>query len=195
MSAQSKQSWQAAVDTSAAWLAGNTPWRLVLQEISAGVCDIAIMAQLLPATGNFLWESGPREAYILICNGPVSAEGRDKLFALYEALPRPRYTIAFGTRAISGADLDQCAGIVTHVDEVMNVDVYVLSYPPQPEALLAGIQQLVTPLLAHYREARPISKLESLPAEVLQRHLEQAGAPPTYEEIARDRHLIDRPPF
>ena len=90
----------------------------------------------------------------------------------------------------------QCDGcIVTHVDAVMKVDVYILAFPPQPEALLDGIQQLVSPLLAHYRAAKPVSRLESLPAEVLQRHLEQIGAPPTHEEMARDQHLADRPPY
>jgi NADH:ubiquinone oxidoreductase subunit B-like Fe-S oxidoreductase len=195
MSAQSKQSWQAAVDSAAAWLARNTPWRMVIQEISADVCDVVIVARLLPASGNFLWETGPHEAHVLICSGPVSEEARDNLFARYEELPKPRYAIAFGTKAISRADYELCADVVTHVDERIKVDVYVLSYPPQPEALQNGIQELVRPLLAHYKEAKPVSKLESLPAEVLQRHLEQIGAPPTHEEMDRDRHLADRPPY
>ncbi len=195
MSAQSQHSWQAALDVSAAWLARNTPWRMVIPEISADVCDVVIVARLFPAAGNFLWDTGPHEAHLLICNGPASEAGRDAILARYEALPKPRYVIAFGTKAVSRADYELCADIIGHVDEVMKVDVYVLSYPPQPEALLDGIQHLINPMLDLYRAAKPVSKLESLPAEVLHRHLEQIGAPPTQEELARDRHLAERPPY
>lgn len=58
-------------------------------------------------------------------------------------MPMPKYVIAIGSCAISGAPFNGSYSVYEGVDRVIPVDVYVGGCPPRPEAIINGILRLI----------------------------------------------------
>jgi NADH:ubiquinone oxidoreductase subunit B-like Fe-S oxidoreductase len=75
--------------------------------------------------------------------GPVTRQAKSRLLRIYEQMPMPKYVIAIGSCAISGAPFNGSYSIYEGVDKVIPVDVYVGGCPPRPEAIINGMLRLI----------------------------------------------------
>lgn len=85
----------------------------------------------------------PRHADILAVTGPVTRQTRSRLLRIYEQMPQPKYVIAIGSCAVSGAPFIGSYNVYGGVDKVLPVDVYVGGCPPRPEAIIHGVLRLI----------------------------------------------------
>ena len=58
-------------------------------------------------------------------------------------MPDPKYVIAVGTCALSGAPFTNCYNVSGGIDSILPVDIYVPGCPPKPEAIIDGIKKLL----------------------------------------------------
>lgn len=90
-----------------------------------------------------LLEGSPRHADVLAVTGPVTLQVKDRLIRVYEQMPEPKYVIAIGACAVSGAPFKDCYNVLGGIDTVLPVDAYVPGCPPKPEAIIDGIAKLI----------------------------------------------------
>ena len=114
---------------------------------SCNGCDIEIVASRAPKYDlerfGILFKGSPRHADILAVTGPVSRQTRSRLLRIYNQMPEPKYVIAIGSCAISGAPFYGSYSHFEGVQNVLPVDVYVGGCPPRPEAIIDGILRLL----------------------------------------------------
>ena len=92
----------------------------------------------LPGVDGDAYELEPGQANLLIVAGRLSPAFCPWLSTLYEQLARPKWVIAFGTCAASGALFDTVA-----VEQVIPVDVVLPGCPPHPSMLRDAVDTLV----------------------------------------------------
>ena len=94
--------------------------------------------------GAGVFRNSPRQADLMIVAGTVNAKLAPIIKRLYDQMPAPRYVIALGSCAICGGPFDQQENyaVVTGVDKIIPVDIFVPGCPPRPEALINGILEL-----------------------------------------------------
>jgi len=90
-----------------------------------------------------LFKGSPRHADILAVTGPVSRQARSRLLRIYNQMPEPKYVIAIGSCAISGAPFHGSYSHHGGVRNVLPVDVYVSGCPPRPEAIIDGLLRVI----------------------------------------------------
>jgi Ni,Fe-hydrogenase III small subunit/ferredoxin len=81
----------------------------------------------------------PRFADLLLVTGPVTHGMRDALLRTYEAMPEPRWVMACGTAAVSGALTGGGYAAGNGVDEILPVDLYLPGSPPNPAAIIEAL--------------------------------------------------------
>ena len=126
------------------WGRSNSLWPLTF---ATSCCGIEMMAFGAPRHdmarfGVEVYRASPRQADVIIVAGTIVPKMAPVLKRLYDQMPDPKYVIAMGACAISGGPFANSYHIVTGVDKVIPVDVYVPGCPPRPEALFYGIMQL-----------------------------------------------------
>jgi NADH-quinone oxidoreductase subunit B len=84
----------------------------------------------VPGFDGSAYDLEPEQTNVLIVAGRVSATFAPMLRALYGQIAAPRWVIAYGTCAISGAILNTLP-----TDQVIPVDILVSGCPPPPHAL------------------------------------------------------------
>ena len=93
-----------------------------------------------------LVKGSPRHADIIAVTGPVTRQCKSRLLRIYRQIPNPKYVVAIGSCAISGAPFTGSYNVHEGVDKVIPVDVYVVGCPPKPEAMIHGMLRLIEKL-------------------------------------------------
>ncbi|HUF00921.1 MAG TPA: hypothetical protein VMN35_00720 [Gaiellaceae bacterium] len=87
--------------------------------------------------------ASPRHADALLVTGPVTTRMREPLLAAYAAMPEPRRVVALGDCAVGRGILGTPDEIVGPADTVLPVDLRIPGCPPTPEAIAAGVLELI----------------------------------------------------
>ncbi|HOC20634.1 MAG TPA: NADH-quinone oxidoreductase subunit D [Anaerolineae bacterium] len=93
--------------------------------------------------GMEIMRASPRQADLFIVNGTVTKKMAPQLVRLYDQMAEPKYVIAMGACAISGGPFKEGYNVVSGVDRLIPVDVYIPGCPPRPESLIQGILALL----------------------------------------------------
>ncbi len=129
------------------WAQTRSPWIIHFNAGGCNGCDIEVVAAFTPRFDverfGILLKGSPRHADILAVTGPVTLQVRDRLVRIYDQMPEPKYVLAIGACACSGAPFKDCYNVLGGVDEVLPVDVYVPGCPPKPEAIIDGVVKLI----------------------------------------------------
>jgi NADH-quinone oxidoreductase subunit B len=92
--------------------------------------------------GGEVFRPSPRQVDVLLVPGVVTRKMAPVLLALHEAMAEPRFVVAIGNGAISGAPFAGSYSVVANLHELLPVDVFIPGDPPHPEAIIAGLQKL-----------------------------------------------------
>ena len=92
--------------------------------------------------GSEVYRPSPRQVDLLLVAGVVTRKMAPVITRLYHAMAAPRFVIAVGSGAISGAPFAGSYNVPGGVDRIVPVDVYVPGDPPRPEAIIEAVEQL-----------------------------------------------------
>jgi NADH-quinone oxidoreductase subunit B len=85
----------------------------------------------------------PRQADILLVTGYVATKTLKRILLTYEQMPAPRYVIGICSCTVNGGMYWQSYATVKKLNEYLPVDMYIAGCMPRPEAVIAGLQQLM----------------------------------------------------
>ena len=129
------------------WARQKSPWLLHFNTGGCNGCDIEILSLLTPRYDverfGILKESSPRHADILICTGPVTQQVKPRLQRIYDQMPEPKWVLAVGSCSCSGGIFSGAYNILSGIDKVLPVDMYIPGCPCRPEAIIDGIVKLL----------------------------------------------------
>jgi len=80
--------------------------------------------------------ASPRQADVMIVNGPVTIKWAPRLKALYDQMPEPKFVVALGECAILGGPFKGSYSVIDGVNKIIPVDFYLPGCPPRPEMFL-----------------------------------------------------------
>lgn len=95
----------------------------------------------------------PRQADILLVTGYVATKTLKRILLTYEQMPAPRYVIGICSCTVNGGMYWQSYATVKKLNEYMPVDMYIAGCMPRPEAVIAGLQQLMDKIEAGRAES------------------------------------------
>ena len=134
------------------WSRLKSPWLLHFNGGACNGCDIEVVDALTPRYDlerfGVLLKSTPRHADVLVVSGPVTRQQVKRLKRIYEQMPEPKFVMAVGACACSGGVFDGCYSVVSGVDKVLPVSIYIPGCPARPEAILDGAVKLLGALEA-----------------------------------------------
>lgn len=96
----------------------------------------------LARLGSEVLRPSPRQTDVLIVSGAVTRKMAPVIQTLYEALAEPRFVIALGSGAVSGAPWQGSYNVLPGIEGLVPVDLWVPGDPPRPAAVLAAIRAL-----------------------------------------------------
>jgi Ni,Fe-hydrogenase III small subunit len=123
---------------------------LAVRHVDCGSCN-GCEHELILASGPYVdlqhygigIVASPRHADALLVTGPVTTRMREPLLTAYAAMPEPRRVVALGDCAVGRGILGAPGEIVGPADAVLPVDLRIPGCPPTPEAIAAGVLQLI----------------------------------------------------
>lgn len=92
--------------------------------------------------GSEVMRPSPRQIDLLIIGGAVTAKMAPVLRGLYESMAEPRFVMALGNGAISGAPYSGSYNVLPGIDGLLPVDIFVPGDPPRPQQIMEAILQL-----------------------------------------------------
>jgi len=84
----------------------------------------------------------PEQADVLVLAGPVTKKAAPELKRIYDAMPEPKYVIAFGACALSGGAFFDSYAVAKGAAKVVPVDLTVGGCPPRPLDFIAAVRRL-----------------------------------------------------
>ena len=110
---------------------------LTLLPYSTACCSV----EWVNATCGIHDVTSPKDANLLLILGPVTVQHAENLKAMYKNMRTPKWVIAVGACATSGG-LYNNYNILSGIDQIIPVDVFVPGCPPRPEQILNAINML-----------------------------------------------------
>ena len=135
------------IDRLITWSRRKSPWILHFNSGACNACDIEILATLTPRYDverfGVQLKGSPRHADVMVCSGPVTLQQRERLVAIYEQMPEPKFVVAVGACACSAGVFADCYCVEGGIDTAIPVDMYIPGCPAKPEAIIDGIVKLL----------------------------------------------------
>ena len=132
------------------WARVSSPWVLHFNSGSCNGCDIEVVASLMPRYDlerfGILLKATPRHADVLVCTGPVTLQQVDRLKRIYEQMAEPKFVVAAGSCACSGAAFRGLYGCKEGIDSVIPVNAYIPGCAVRPDAVIDGVAKLLSAL-------------------------------------------------
>jgi NADH-quinone oxidoreductase subunit B len=85
----------------------------------------------------------PRQADILLVTGYVSVKTLKRVILTYEQMNSPKYVIGICSCTVNGGMYWQSYATAKKLNDYMPVDVYIAGCMPRPEAVIAGLRDLI----------------------------------------------------
>ena len=92
----------------------------------------------------------PRQADVLLITGYVSVKTLKRVILTYEQMPAPKYVIGICSCTVNGGMYWQSYATAKVLADYIPVDLYIAGCMPRPEAVIAGMREL----MANIREGR-----------------------------------------
>lgn len=131
------------LDQIAAWGQSNSLWPVTM---GLACCAIEMMQTAaarydLDRFGS-MFRASPRQSDLMIVSGTICKKMAPFLRQVYEQMPEPKWVIAMGACACGGGPFHDSYSVVTGVDTIIPVDIYLPGCPPTPEDLIDSIMAL-----------------------------------------------------
>ncbi len=134
------------------WSRLKSPWILHFNTGACNGCDIEIVDALTPKYDlerfGVVLKPTPRHADVMVVSGPLTRQQVKRIKRIYEQMPEPKFVMAVGTCACSGGVFDGCYSVVSGIDKVIPVSIYIPGCPVRPEAVIDGAVKLLGALEA-----------------------------------------------
>lgn len=132
------------IDKMLNWARGHSFWPVTF---GLACCAIEMMAAGGPRYdisrfGYEVFRASPRQADVMIVAGTCTRKMAPLLRRIYDQMPEPKWVIAMGSCANAGGPFADSYSMITGVDKIVPVDVYIPGCPPRPESLIYGLLQL-----------------------------------------------------
>ncbi|MEA3276192.1 MAG: NADH-quinone oxidoreductase subunit NuoB [Pseudomonadota bacterium] len=85
----------------------------------------------------------PRQADILLITGYVSVKTLKRVILTYEQMGSPKYVVGICSCTVNGGMYWQSYATAKKLNDYMPVDIYIAGCMPRPEAVLAGMRELM----------------------------------------------------
>src|ERR1043166_8839942 len=141
-----------SLDWALNWAKINSIWPMTF---GLACCAIEMMATGasrfdMDRCGAGAFRATPRQADLMIVAGTVTYKMASRVRRLWNLMPDPKFVIAMGACTVGGGPYFKYGyHVVTGVDLVLPVDVYVPGCPPRPEALLEGLMRIQDKIRGH----------------------------------------------
>jgi Ni,Fe-hydrogenase III small subunit len=123
---------------------------LKLRQVSAGGCNACELELNAAANVNFdvqrygiEWVASPRHADGLVLSGPLTSHMKSAVQLAWDAMPDPRFLVAFGACAISGGLYEEGIGVDREFLRAVGPALYVPGCPPHPLTFVNALLDLL----------------------------------------------------